>query len=270
MGLLDGKIALITGAARGQGRSHALRLAEEGADIIAIDLCAEIDTVPYPLATEADLAETAKLVEELDRRIVTAVADVRDSTALRTAITDAVAALGGLDIVLANAGICPIGSTEPDDLQFRDVIDVNLTGVWNTVRAAAPILIEQGRGGSIVLTSSTAGIKGLGGGSGGGEGYTASKTAVVGLMRTWAVQYGKHNIRVNTVNPSGVATPMILNEPMLKFREEREGAAELTNLLPVELLEAIDISNAICWLVSDHARYVTGIVMPVDAGQAAR
>jgi SDR family mycofactocin-dependent oxidoreductase len=271
MGLLDGKVAFITGIARGQGRSHAVRLAEEGADIVGVDICQDIPTLPYPLASRSDLDETVAQIEKLGRRIVATQADVRDAAALQAALDAGVAELGcGLDIVIANAGICPIGSDAPDAAQFKDVVDVNLTGVWNTVRAAAPILIEQGRGGSIVLTSSTAGLKGLGGPSGGGEGYAASKHAVVGLMRTWAVQYGKHAIRVNTVNPSGVATPMIINEAMLKFRQEREGAAELTNLLPVEFMEAIDVSNAICWLVSDLGRYVTGVALPVDGGQAAR
>jgi SDR family mycofactocin-dependent oxidoreductase len=270
VGLLDGKVAFITGVARGQGRSHAIRLAEEGADIIGIDLCEDLRTVPYPLASEADLDETVESVQKLGRRIVATRVDVRDARALRDALGSGLSELGGLDIVIANAGICPIGSDAPDADQFKDVVDVNLTGVWNTVRAATPVLVEQGRGGAIVLTSSTAGLKGLGGGSGGGEGYAASKHAVVGLMRTWAVQYGKHNIRVNCVNPSGVATPMILNEAMLKFREEREGASELMNLLPVELLEPIDVSNAICWLVSDQGRYITGVALPVDGGQAAR
>jgi SDR family mycofactocin-dependent oxidoreductase len=272
MGDLDGKVAFITGVARGQGRSHAIRLAEEGADIIGLDICQDMETVPYPLATKADLEATRAEVERLGRRMVSAVGDVRDVAAIEQVVRAGVAELGGIDIVVANAGICPIGSDAPAYDAFLEVIDVNLTGVWNTVRAAAPILIEQGRGGSIILTSSTAGLKGLGGGSGGGEGYTASKHAVVGLMRTWATQYGQHNIRVNSVHPSGVATPMIINDAMLAFRREREeqGDTHVSNLLPVELVESIDVSNAIAWLASDAARYVTGVTLPVDGGQAAR
>jgi SDR family mycofactocin-dependent oxidoreductase len=267
MGLLEGKVAVITGAARGQGRSHAVRLAEEGADIIAIDLCQSISTVPYALATSEDLAETAALVEKYDRRIVTIEADVRDLPAMHKAVSDGVAQLGRLDIVIANAGICPIGSTTPSEDQFRDVVDVNLTGVWNIVRASLPILVEQGDGGCVVITSSTGGLKGLGGSSGGGEGYTASKHAVVGLMRTWANQYGKHNIRVNTVHPTGVNTKMIVNPFLRDFlANDPSAVGTLQNLLPIDMIQPIDVSNAICWLVSDRARYVTGITLPVDAG----
>lgn len=272
MGVLDGKVAFITGVARGQGRSHAVRLAEAGADVIGVDLCRDMVTVPYPLASESDLQETAAAVAQRGRRMVATRADVRDPDALEQALKLGLGEFGRIDIVLANAGVCPIGSAMPDADTFLDVLDVNLTGVWNTVRLTAPVLINQGRGGSIVLTSSTAGLKGLGGGSGGGEGYAASKHALVGLMRTWAVQYARHGIRVNSVHPSGVATPMVLNEAMARFRRQREEAGDthLSNLLPVELVEAIDVSHAICWLVSDAARFVTGVTLPVDAGQAAR
>lgn len=163
MGRLEGKVAFITGAARGQGRSHALRLAEEGADIIAIDLCEQIATVPYPMATPEDLAETVAAVESLDRRIVATRADVRSLSAMGEAVSDGVAQLGRLDIVLGNAGIAPMGAEDDPAVSWQDVIDVNLTGVWNTVRAAAPTLVDQGTGGAIVLTSSTAGLKGIGG-----------------------------------------------------------------------------------------------------------
>ncbi|MGH3096406.1 MAG: mycofactocin-coupled SDR family oxidoreductase [Streptosporangiales bacterium] len=268
MGKLDGKVAFITGAARGQGRSHAVRLAQEGADVIAVDLCGQIDTVAYPMATPDDLAETVRQVEALDRRIVATQADVRDQGALRKAVDDGVAQLAGVDIVLANAGIAPMGGEESDPLQtFRDVVEVNLFGVWNAVQAAAPRMIEQGRGGAIVLTSSTAGLKGIGGASAGGDGYTASKHGVVGLMRTFANQFAPHSIRVNTVHPTGVNTPMVVNEVMQKFlAEEPSVVGALTNALPVEMVEPLDISNAICWLVSDEARYVTGVTLPVDAG----
>ena len=271
MGRVEGKVAFITGAARGQGRSHAIRLAQEGADIIAVDLCDQIATVEYPMATADDLAETVKQVEALDRRIVAKQADVRDLAALQAAFDEGVAQLGGVDIVLANAGIAPMGSeTEDRKAAFRDVVDVNLTGVWNTVEVAVPTLVEQGRGGAIVLTSSTAGLKGIGGESGGGMGYTAAKHGVVGLMRGFAMNLAKHNIRVNTVHPTGVNTPMIVNEVMERFLAQSDMAGALTNLLPVEILEPVDISNAILFLVSDEARYITGVTLPVDAGFTAK
>jgi NAD(P)-dependent dehydrogenase (short-subunit alcohol dehydrogenase family) len=183
MGKLEGKVAFITGAARGQGRSHAVRLAQEGADIIAVDICAQIDTVPYPMATPEDLAQTVKEVESLDRRIFAQQADVRDAAALKSVLEAGTAALGPVDIVLANAGIAPMSMT-PREEEWQDVVDVNLTGVYNTVRVAVPAMIERGRGGAIVLTSSTAGINGIGGDSPGGLGYTAAKHGVVGLMRS--------------------------------------------------------------------------------------
>jgi SDR family mycofactocin-dependent oxidoreductase len=270
MGKLEGKVAFITGAARGQGRSHAIRLAKEGADIIAIDLCQQVETVPYPMSTPEDLAETASQVEALDRRIVSAQADVRDISALRAAVSDGVSQLGRVDIVLANAGILNV-SLDADvdqDAVFRDVVDINLTGVYNTVVAAAPIMLEQGDGGSIVITSSTQGLTGRGGdGSGAMSGYNAAKHGVVGLMRSFNHWLAPHNIRVNTVHPTGVNTPMIVNEATAKVFEARPEVADaISNLMPVELIEAIDISNAIAWLVSDEARYVTGVTLPVDAG----
>ena len=272
MGRVEGKVAFITGAARGQGRSHAIRLAEEGADIIAVDLCDQMDTVAYPMATPEDLDRTVKAVEALDRRIVAHRADVRDAAALKAALDDGVAQLGGVDIVLANAGIAPMGAENEDRAAaFRDVVDVNLTGVWNTVEVAVPHLVEQGRGGAIVLTSSTAGLKGIGGDSGGGLGYTAAKHGVVGLMRAYATILARHSVRVNTVHPTGVNTPMVVNDVMARFlAEDPSVAGAMQNLLPVEILEPVDISNAILWLVSDEARYVTGVTLPVDAGFTAK
>ncbi|HEY2207220.1 MAG TPA: mycofactocin-coupled SDR family oxidoreductase [Pseudonocardia sp.] len=270
MGKLDGKVAFITGAARGQGRSHAVRLAQEGADIIAVDLCRQLESVPYPLSTSEDLAETVSQVESLDRRIVSAEADVRDTAALRAAVSDGVAQLGGLDIVLANAGILGISDrTDVDqDALFREVVDINLTGVWNTVSAAAPIMIANDRGGSIVLTSSTQGLTGRGGnGSGALTGYTAAKHGVVGLMRSFSHWLAPHGIRVNTVHPTGVNTTMIVNETLGGMMAAHPDLADaLSNLMPVDMLEPIDVSNAIAWLVSDDARYVTGVTLPVDAG----
>ncbi|MDN5920198.1 MAG: mycofactocin-coupled SDR family oxidoreductase [Pseudonocardia sp.] len=268
-GKLEGKVAFITGAARGQGRSHAVRLAEEGANIIAVDIAKQIDSVPYPMATPQDLAQTAKEVEELDRRIVTRQADVRDFGALKAAVDEGVAELGPVDIIVANAGIAPQSAQEDDHIRaFDDVIAVNLAGVRHTVHAAVQYLIDRGNGGAIVLTSSTQGLTGRGGnGSGGMDGYVAAKHGVVGLMRSYANWLAPHRIRVNSVHPTGVNTPMIVNEAMQEFLSSSPDIGNaLTNLLPVDMVEARDISNAIAWLVSDEARYVTGVTLPVDAG----
>ena len=266
MGKLEGKVAFITGAARGQGRSHALRLAEEGADIIAVDLCAQIDTVPYPMATPEDLDQTVKEVEALDRRIHAQQADVRDRGALQAAYAAGVAELGAVDIVLANAGIAPM-SLHPREQEWDDVVATNLTGVYNTVEVAIHDMADRGAGGAIVLTSSTAGLHGIGGDTPGGLGYTAAKHGVVGLMRAYANNYAKHSIRVNTVHPTGVNTPMVVNDAMQEFLQNDPSMSEaMANALPVPMIEAVDISNAIAWLVSDDARYVTGVTLPVDAG----
>ena len=265
-GKLEGKVAFITGAARGQGRSHAVRLAQEGADIIAVDICRQIDTVAYPLATPQDLDQTVKDVEALDRRIVARQADVRDEAGLRAAFDAGVAELGPVDIVLANAGIAPMSMQEKHEA-WQDVIDVNLTGVFNTVEIAIPSMIERGKGGAIVLTSSTAGINGIGGPTRGGLGYTASKHGVVGLMRSYANNLAPHSIRVNSVHPTGVRTPMVVNDVMAEFLAQDPSLSEaMANALPVDMVEPVDISNTILWLVSDDARYVTGVTVPVDAG----
>jgi SDR family mycofactocin-dependent oxidoreductase len=266
MGKLEGKVAFITGAARGQGRSHAIRLAQEGADIIAVDICQQIASVPYPMATAEDLAETAKQVEALDRRIYTAQADVRDAGALKAAFDAGTAELGPVDIVLANAGIAPLAVHEASDA-WQDVIDVNLTGVFNTVETAIPSMKERGQGGAIVLTSSTAGNNGIGGPTRGGLGYTAAKHGVVGLMRSYANVLAPYSIRVNTVHPTGVNTPMVVNDAMQEFlAQDPQMSNSMANALPVAMVEPVDISNAIAWLVSDDARYVTGVTLPVDAG----
>ncbi|MGV0805232.1 mycofactocin-coupled SDR family oxidoreductase [Mycolicibacterium setense] len=264
---LAGKVAFITGAARGQGRAEALRLAADGADIIAIDLCDQIESVPYPLATPDDLAATVKLVEDAGGRIVASQADVRDEEALRAALQAGVDQLGRLDIVVANAGIAPMQSG-PDG--WRDVIDVNLTGVHHTVEAAIPLMVEQGDGGSIVLISSAAGLIGVGGGDRGSLGYTAAKHGVVGLMRAYANFLAPHSIRVNSIHPTGVDTPMINNEFtrdwLRHISEELNAPTDFGNALPVQVVQAEDIANAVAWLVSDQARYVTGVTLPVDAG----
>ena len=263
-GRLEGKVALISGAARGQGRSHAVRLAQEGADIIAFDVCQQLPTVGYKMATPEDLKETAKQVEDLDRRIIAREADVRDGAAVRALVEEGVAELGRLDIVSANAGIATFSenawSMEED--VWEETIAVNLTGVWKTLKAAIPAMIDAGNGGAIVITSSTAGIKGMAGIAH----YDSSKHGVVGLMRTLAIELAPHSIRVNTVHPTGVNTPMVVNDYMAQFLDNEGGGANIENLLPVELVEAVDISNAVLWLASDEARYVTGTCLPVDAG----
>lgn len=270
-GRLDGKVAFITGAARGQGRSHAVRLAQDGADVIAVDVCRQIDSVGYPLATPADLADTVAAVEGLGRRIVAVEADVRDAGALRAAVARGVAQLGGVDIVLANAGVGYMSDEVDDERAFRDLVEVNLFGVWNTVHAAVPTMVEQGRGGSVVLTGSTLALTGRGGtGTGGSDGYCASKHAVVGLARTWANWLAPHNIRVNSVHPTGANTPMVVNDAVAALFADMPPSADTGNLLDVQLIEAVDVSNAIAWLVSDEARYVTGVALPVDAGFVAR
>ena len=264
---LAGKVAFITGAARGQGRAEALRLAADGADIIAIDLCDQIESVPYPLATPDDLAATVKLVEDAGGRIVAVQADVRDEQALRAALQTGVDRFGRLDIVVANAGIAPMQSG-PDG--WRDVVDVNLTGAHHTVEAAIPIMVAQGDGGSIVLISSAAGLIGVGGGDRGSLGYTAAKHGVVGLMRAYANFLAPHSIRVNSIHPTGVDTPMINNEFtrdwLRHVSEELNAPTDFGNALPVQVVQAEDIANAVAWLVSDQARYITGVTLPVDAG----
>ena len=267
-GRVAGKVAFITGAARGQGRSHAIRLAEEGADIIAVDICRDYDTLIYPMATEADLAETVRAVEALDRRIVARAADVRDPAALAAAVNDGVTQLGRLDIVAANAGICTVQAW--DDVTpavWQDTLDTNLTGVWNTMVVSAPHLIAAG-GGSIICTSSTAGIKGLPYFAP----YVAAKFGVVGIAKTMANELASKNIRVNTVHPTGVDTPMAQGLVGLQALIEREPdlGPIYMNALPVEKVQARDISNAVLFLASDEARYVTGLEFTIDAGYTAR
>jgi SDR family mycofactocin-dependent oxidoreductase len=271
MGRVDGKVALISGVARGQGRSHAVRLAEEGADIIGFDSCADDPWVEYPLATRDDLDETIKLVEKTGRRIHAGVADVRDTEAVAKIIDEGVAEFGRLDIVLANAGIMAItGEQRLHREAYIAGIDVMLNGVYDTVNLAIPHLRAGGRGGAIVITSSTAGLcGGMADGNPGVMGYIASKHGVVGLMRAWANALAPERIRVNTVHPTGVNSPMITNEAFGRFVEEFPSiAANLQNPLPVEngLIEPEDVTNTILHLVSDTGRYITGSTVTVDAG----
>jgi SDR family mycofactocin-dependent oxidoreductase len=267
---LEGQVAFITGAARGQGRSHAVRLAAEGADIIAVDICSQISTVPYQMATPEDLAETVRQVEALGRRIVASQTDVRDESALQKAYDVGAAELGTANIVLANAGIAPMALNEKHEA-WRDAIDVNLTGVFHTVEVSIPSMTKRGVGGAVILIGSTSALTGIGGPTRGGLGYTAAKHGVVGLMRAYANNLAPYSIRVNSVHPTGVRTPMVINDAMREFLAQDPILANANaNALPVRILEAIDISNAILWLVSDQARYVTGVALPVDAGFSNR
>jgi SDR family mycofactocin-dependent oxidoreductase len=272
---LKGKVALITGAARGIGRAQAVRFAQEGADIIALDLCGSVDTVVTPPATPADLKETARLVADAGGRIVTEVVDVRDTESVKAATDSGVEHLGGLDIVCATAGITSRSMTiELSENAWQTMLDVNLTGVWATCRATAPHLIDRGAG-SMILISSIAGMRGLVGVAH----YTAAKHGVVGLMRSLAKELAPHSIRVNTVHPTNVDTPMIQNDhvrgafrPDLEqvTREQFAEAARPMNMLPIPWVEPIDVANACLFLASDEARYITAVTLPVDAGSTQR
>jgi (+)-trans-carveol dehydrogenase len=276
VGRVAGKVAFITGAARGQGREHAVRLAEEGADIIAVDVCGDIDGAPYPGATEADLDETAALVEKLDRRIVTAKADVRDLEGLGAALQQGIDELGRPDIVIANAGIS--GSPAPaaliEEAAWRTMLDINITGVWHTIKVAVPHM-SDGRGGSIILVSSMLGLRG----GGYMAHYASAKHAVVGLMNSLANELAPQWIRVNSIHPGNVLTPMMYND--LFRRTLRPDLAEPTmadageivgqfHLLPVPFFEARAISDAVLFLASDEAKYITGATLPIDAGATAK
>lgn len=269
MASLHGKVAFITGAARGQGRAEAVRLASDGASIIAVDVCDQIASVPYPMATSDDLAQTVKLVEDTGSRIVAREADVRDRESLNTALQAGLDEFGKVDIVIANAGIAPMQSGGQG---WRDVVDVNLTGVHHTVDVAIPAMVGKGDGGAIVLTSSAAGLVGIGGEDPGSLGYTAAKHGVVGLMRAYANHLAPHRIRVNSIHPAAVNTPMIHNEFTRQWLDnvtrESDAPVDFGMALPVSAVDAEDIAAAVAWLVSDEAWYITGVTLPVDAGYA--
>jgi SDR family mycofactocin-dependent oxidoreductase len=272
MARLDGAVACITGAARGQGRSHALTLAGEGCSIIAIDLCAPIGTVPYPLPTEDDLNETADAVRALGVEVHAAVADVRDGAALVAAVSAGVDRFGRLDVVCANAGIStPAPTLSMDDQVWQDTIDINLTGVWKTCRATVPHIVAGGRGGSVIITSSAA-TEVI---SANIAHYTASKYGLVGLMRVLAKELAAQHIRVNTIHPAGVLTPMILNDPMYRLfrpdladptRADFEESARTHNAMGIFAMEPADVSAAVLYLAADSGRYVTGTTLMIDAG----
>ena len=267
-GRVAGKVALVTGAARGQGRSHAVRLAAEGADIIALDVCAPIAELTYPLATPTDLAETARQVEAAGGRIVTASVDVRDAGALADAVTAGTAHLGRLDIVVANAGVCSVQRWDEVTPQLWDtILGVNLTGAWNTCVASIPHLLDSG-GGSIILISSVAGLKG----QPFFTPYVASKHGLVGVMRSLSNELASKGIRVNTVHPTGVDTPMLAAMEGLTERIDAspDVGSLFLNSIPVSVVRAEDVTNAVLFLACDESRYVTGHTMTVDAGATAR
>ena len=272
MGRVEGKVALITGAGRGQGRSHAVRLAEEGASIIAFDLCAPVASVSYAMATREDLELTGELVRAAGGDVYSAVVDVRDIDTLTREVAVGIEALGGLDIVVTNAGIASYApGHEISESAWQEMIDINLTGTWHTIKAVVPNLIAAGRGGSIVLTSSAAGLQG----TPNLAHYVAAKHGVTGLMRTFANELAPHWVRVNSIHPTQVDTPMIMNDEIFRmFRPDLESpgrddiidVSTATNALPVPWVESRDVSNAVLFLASDEARYITGVALPVDAG----
>lgn len=269
MGEFENTVAVITGAARGQGRSHAVALASHGADIIAVDICADLEAIPYALGTESDLAETVQLVQAAGRKAVPVAADVRDLEGLQAGVGAGVDELGDIDVVVANAGVVAIGVTDPEaEPVFNTIVDTNLKGVWHTMLATVPSIVRKGRGGSVVLVSSSQGLTGRGGdGSAAMFAYAASKHGVVGLMRSAANAYARHKIRVNSLHPGGVATPMILNDFVVNRMLENPNPALSQTLLPdVPLVEAQDVTEAVLWLAGPRSRYITGAAIPVDAG----
>jgi len=278
VGVLDGKVAFITGAARGQGRAHALRLARDGADIIGVDLPGPLKSVGYPMATRADLDETVRAVEALGRRMLAFAGDVRDSAALRRAVDEGVAELGRLDIVLANAGIGSFATAEMmSDDAWDEMIDINLSGAFRAVRPAIPHLKRHGDGGSIILTGSVAALRGIRNLAH----YTAAKHGLVGLMKALAIELAEHNIRVNAVHPTNVDTDLIHNEPTYRlFMPDRDPATVTredvapifagSQPLGIPWLQPEDVSDVIAFLVSPAGRYITGVSLPVDAGNLVR
>ena len=282
MSTLEGKVALISGAARGQGRSHALRLASEGAEIVALDICSDTDTIDYSNSSKEDLEETARLVEGLGRQCLARQVDVRDWAAVRSATQECVERFGRIDIVLPAAGIVRLANDQAaQNIQlWYDIVDTNLTGAMHVVRAAIPALIEGGRGGAFVLTGSTAGVRPIAPPAAsadnigwGGLAYTASKFGLNGICKQLAGALAAHSIRVNVVHPTGVLSGMTMNDAMMRIAEEAmadgdsdNAMAAMQNAMPVQILEAGDISDAISFLVSDRAKWITGVSLPVDAG----
>jgi SDR family mycofactocin-dependent oxidoreductase len=270
-GNLGGRVAFITGAARGQGRGHAVRLAQEGADIIGLDICEDIAGFDYSCGTWQELEETAALVAKKGRKMVIGKADVRDMSAVKQVFDDGYAQLGRVDIVIANAGMIRYGEPENPAREWQDTLDVILTGAFNTVQASIGKLVEGGGGGSIVLVSSSAGLKGTGSHLPSAQAYTAAKRGLVGYMQVLAQQYAEHSIRVNTIHPTGVVSGMTTNEAMMKMAADpNTNIAAMQNLLPIQILQPEDIANAVAYLVSDEAAFITGIQWALDAGFSVR
>jgi SDR family mycofactocin-dependent oxidoreductase len=276
MGKFDGKVVFITGGARGQGRSHAVRFAEEGADVLTLDICEQIPSVDAPMPSRDDLDETARLVERLGRRVMARTADVRDLAAVQAVVDEGLSEFGRIDFVLANAGIFPVSLESGIQVRaFYDAIDVMVTGVFHTCEAAIPSMIESGRGGAIIITSSTAGLRAYAPSRAhaipGMLGYTTAKHGVVGLMRSYANALGSHQIRCNTVHPTSVNTPMVMNESFQHYLTlNADVAAQFSSPLGVGSLEPSDISNTMVFLCSEEGRYITGATFTVDAGAVAK
>ena len=270
-GNLEGRVAFITGAARGQGRAHAIRLAQEGADIIGLDICEDIASFDYSCATWAELEETAALVEKEGRTMVIGKADVRDGAAVKQVFDKGFEQFGRVDIVIANAGMIRYGASENPQQEWQDTLDVILTGAFNTVQASIEKLVEGGNGGSIVLVSSSAGLKGTGSDLPAAQAYTAAKRGLAGYMQVLAQQYAEHMIRVNTIHPTGVVSGMTTNEAMMKMAADpNTNIAAMQNLLPIPILQPEDIANAVAYLVSDQAKFITGTQWALDAGFSVR
>jgi SDR family mycofactocin-dependent oxidoreductase len=269
------KVAFITGVARGQGRAHAVKLASKGMHIIGLDICADIPSMDYPNATEDDLLATAKLVEAAGGEMVAAQGDVRSYDDLRRVLALGLDRFGRVDVLLANAGIIRLSPDGDRDEVWTDIIDVNLTGVWRTIEVVLPAIRAGGRGGSVVITSSSAGLKGMASDKAGAQAYTAAKRGLVGLMQVLANQYASEMIRVNTIHPTGVATGMSQNPAMEALMAQAAAGGQNTisqmrNALPIDILQPANIADAVAWLVSDEAAYITGVQLPLDAGFAVR
>jgi SDR family mycofactocin-dependent oxidoreductase len=277
-GRMAGKVALVTGAARGQGRSHAVHLAAEGADVIGLDVCAPVESIAYPLATAEDLATTVREVEARDRRMIAGEVDVRDLDGLQTFVAKAVAELGGrLDVVVANAGVAGAGAStlEMSPAEWSDMLDINLTGVWHTAKATVPHMIAAGNGGALVVTTSVAGQRAY---AGIGH-YVAAKHGATGLMKALALELAPHGIRVNAVGPTNTDTPMIQNEQLWRrfcpdvenpTRADYEARARSVNVLDKPWVDPADVSEAVLYLAAESGRYVTGTTLPIDLGRLLR